>query len=702
MLALFQNLRKLTLFVFPNIRLALFCTVLIIAELVGLLSSPSQPFREDWPVRWFVVFWLFWFSLTLSWGIYWTGKLIERSRQHSRVMYILTRVLVGLASGLALLVYFGSWGLYFQVGQFANLEAFRFLLINPPLSIWNDLTVAERIALSLVGLFVAAFLIFSPTIIQLLTKKSDQHSLTPKYSFYWRTVWQVTTILLLLPAWNIATDQSLHRRATKYHVIKTRMHPVATLAFSATDQFLMEPISPHLETTRLTPLTVRWTPPTSSGKRASIIILAVEALRADTVHLIHQGREVLPNINRLAEGGVQFTNAYAQSTHSDYADVCLVSSLYPLRTREHHYYSTADPWPKTLAFDVFKNAGYETAIISSQNEAWGNMDQFLETPNLDLFYDAERSGEATATVVRDPGFAHELKIGSLSAGKLEDRQTMDRAIDWVTQQVKSDQRFFLSMNFQSSHFPYEVPDDAERPFQPSELDADVSFMQYPKERTNKVRNAYYNGIHHCDFQVGRMVETLKELGVLNDVILIVLGENGEAFQENGYCGHAQEPVQPMIHVATVFHAPKFLESTVEDYPVEHVDLVPTLLGLLDWNPHPNFQGVDVFAKDRLDAEDRLLFFHVNNATNQAEAVLLGGRWKLMMDRHLQAVTLFDLKTDPGETTDVSGNHPVLTDALLKKLQFWRASQLSYYHYPAYYSRFYPPPQPVWDGEKMTE
>ncbi len=702
MQALIENLRKLTLFAFPNVRLALFCIVLVVAEFSGLLISPSQPFQEDWPVRWFVIFWQVWFWLTLGWGIYWAGIFIERSRQHSRVMYTLTCIVVGLTSSLALLVYLGSWGLYFQVGQFANLEAFRFLLINPPLSIWNDLAVAERIALAMAGLLVTAFLVFSPAVILFLTRKSDEQTLTSRHAFYWRTVWQVCTILLLLPAWNIATDQSLHRRATKYHVIKTRMHPVATLAFSATDQFLMEPISPKLETARLTPLTVKWVPPTPNSKRASVIILAVEALRADTIHLTHQGIEVLPNINRLAGGGVQFTNAYAQSTHSDYADVCIVSSLYPLRTREHHYYSTADPWPKTLAFDVFKTAGYETAIISSQNEAWGNMDQFLNTPNLDLFYDAGRSGEATTTVVRDPGFAHELKIGSLSAGKLEDQQTMDRAVDWVTQQVKSDQRFFLSMNFQSSHFPYEVPGDAERPFQPCELDADVSFMQYPKKRTDKVRNAYYNGIHHCDFQVGRMVETLKKLGVLDDVILIVLGENGEAFQENGYCGHAQEPVQPMIHVATVIHAPNYLEPAVEDYPVEHVDLVPTLLGMLNWNSHPNFQGRDVLAKDRLIADDRLLFFHVNNATNQAEAVLLGGRWKLMMDRHLQTVTLYDLKSDPGESNDVSDLHPELTNALLEKLKNWRESQLSYYHYPAYYSRFYPPPQPDWEGEKMAK
>lgn len=75
-----------------------------------------------------------------------------------------------------------------------------------------------------------------------------------------------------------------------------------------------------------------------------------------------------PHLNRLAKQGVQFTRAYTQSTHSDYADVCIVSSLYPLRKTRHHYYSASDPWPKTLIYDLLKPLGYVTAIFSSQNE----------------------------------------------------------------------------------------------------------------------------------------------------------------------------------------------------------------------------------------------------------------------------------------------------------------------------------------------
>ncbi|WP_417851340.1 sulfatase [Thalassoglobus sp.] len=696
-----QNVQSAVAHVFPTMRLAILCTLMMAVECSILLISPGQPFQAGGPIPWVVLFWLMWFWLTASWGIYFVGRLLKKVENRPWWQNTIIKTSIGLLGCFLLLLHICSWGLFKQVGLFANLEAYRFLIINPPMSIWRDLTESEKIVLATTLLVVAGCFILSSRLLNYFTSVKGLELDPKKYATSRRIAFQLVTILLLIPSWVIASDGSRIRRATWYQIVKTRMHPVTTLSLSAAEQFFLEPIQPVIEEGDLVSLDEKWSPPLPHTKKPSVIILAVESLRADTVHLKHQGREVLPNINRLAREGVEFTSAYSQSTHSDYADVCIISSLYPLRTREHHYYTTADPWPKTLAFDLFKEVGYSTAIISSQNEGWGNMDQFLETPSLDLFYDAARSGINKRPEIdnesfkRDPGFVHELRVGALTTGKLEDRQTMDRALDWLNEKVEADEPFFLSMNFQSSHFPYEVPEDEEQPFQPAELAADVSFMEYPEERTPQVKNAYYNGIHQCDHQIGRMVRELEKLKILDDVILIVLGENGEALNENGYCGHAQKPVQPMIHVATIIRAPEYLEPATDNYPLEHIDVIPTVLGMLDWNPHPNFQGTDIFAEDRVPLEDRLLYFHVNNCSNEAEAVILGGRWKLMKDHHWQNVHLYDLKTDPGETNDIIEEEPELARQLLDKVEMWRENQLAYYHYSNYFSKYYPPHRPMW-------
>ncbi len=154
------------------------------------------------------------------------------------------------------------------------------------------------------------------------------------------------------------------------------------------------------------------------------------------MHLKIKDREVMPNLNKLARNGVQFTSAYAQSTHSDYSDVTIVSSLYPLRSPRHHYYSAHDPWAKTLVYDLLKPAGGD-GNLSSQNEKWGGMDQFLTSPNLDLYYDAERSTAPTRLdQARHPASRARDESGRCAAARSTIGTPPTWPIAWVNEQAK--------------------------------------------------------------------------------------------------------------------------------------------------------------------------------------------------------------------------------------------------------------------------
>ena len=519
-------------------------------------------------------------------------------------------------------------------------------------------------------------------------------------------VWLTLLLVVSLAQSRVAADMSLPRRITRVNQFRNCLNPLLTLFCSTMDAWQEEPIPACLDPKQLVPLSLgegdrhillrrlRKMSQSPTGKQRSVIIVAVEALRSDMIHLRHQGREVTPHINRLARNGLHLTRAYAQSTHSDYADVCLVSSLYPLRTRHHHYYRADDPWPKTLLYDLLKPRGYDTAIISSQNEAWGGMDQFLQTPALDRFYHPQTSSAPTVFSDRDPGFLREMRAGALVAGKFPDAHTTDVALEWIENRGGSP--FFLAMNFQTSHFPYLLPDNCPQPFQPCQLDDDIKFSSYPEDKVPQVRNSYYNALAQSDRQIGRLVEKLEEWGILDDVILVVTGENGEAFHENGEIGHACNPVEPVIHVAAVIHSPELITPRVEDYPFEHVDLAPTLCGLLGIDVPANFQGIDILASDRPSAADRLLFVHVLSPIARADAVLRGGRWKYVVTRERPQGALFDVVADPGESRDLRTDKPEMAAELAQVLGQWRRRQLAYYHYPQYYGRYSPPrpPSPV--------
>jgi arylsulfatase A-like enzyme len=682
----------------PNRIVGILTAAGAILELTVVFTVSSSMATTDFPTKLFAVTYIAWFWITIGWVICLTGRYWRWiAEKESRVNRFALRASVLVSSLLLIQLYAISWGLLVRTGSIANLESIRFLLFNYS-HLWNYLIANEPIHLAVMfGLTVTSIMLL-PLLFRLASEVDPRISRRRRIA-----AWLAVTVVVRCLWTSIPYEASVLKRANRLRAISTELHPSFTLIVSFCLNSKLEPIRPEIQPHRLRPVDPAHRQITHDNlgdvERLSVILIQVESLRHDTIGLHHQGKEVLPNINQLAKNGVHFTHCYAQSTHSDYADVCIVSSLYPLRTRLHHYYGETDPWPRTLIYDVLKPYGYSTAIISSQNEAWGSMDKFLASSSLDLFYHPETAadGDFMQTSTMDPGFSREVRLGTLRAGKFTDQHTTGQAIQWIRKQIAENRPFFLSMNLQSSHFPYLIPQSCERPFQPCTLDSRISFVEYPETEVPRVRNAYYNAVRECDRQVGRLVAELKSLGRWEDTIIIVTGENGEAFHEcGGKVSHAREPVEPAIHVACVIHAPKLLEPKREPYPLEHVDLMPTLLGLLKLPAHPNFQGINVFSNHRPAAEDRYTFAHVNSSLAYGDSIMLRGRWKLWIDRHAQRPSLFDTWNDPNEEHDLIDSHTELLAELEKTVTEWRDQQLSYYHFPHYFLSYYPPLPPTRD------
>jgi arylsulfatase A-like enzyme len=675
-------------------------TVAWLAEALLVARGKPSLYEADWSTIRFGLLFLTWFWVTVGWLLQGTALTWRRSMDQSTG---LRRCLLWLAlavpSAMALIAYIVSWGLFIRSGRLANLETGRLLLFNAR-QLGDYLVAAEPVQLMTGAAIVLLSLVVVPWFLS--WSVSPQRLTRCPRPARALVGWTLLT-LVTLTAWNhFPIEASVLRRSVRVHALSHGLNPTFSLYVSNLEANNVGRIRPDLDVSRLHPLrpatdTLDAGPPADvPAVRPSVIFVAVESLRHDAIHQRHQGKEILPNINQLAHGGLHLTRAYSQSTHSDYSDTCLVSSLYPLRSLRHHYYSPSDPWPKTLIYDLLKNYGYTTAIISSQNERWGRMADFLQTDGLDYFYHPETSRAATMVSSMDPGFSREVRLGGLVAGKFPDAHTTDQAIQWISERISAAQPYFLSINLQSSHFPYLMPDEVPRPFQPCELDPRISFVDYPIEQVTSVRNAYFNAIHECDRQIGRLVAALRDLGQLENTILVVTGENGEAFHECGCVTHARDPVEPAIHVACVIHAPQWLTPRVDDYPFEHVDLVPTVCGLLKLPAHPNWQGIDVLAADRTPAAERLTFCHVLSSLSYSDSVTLGGRWKLTLDRRSGSVTLYDVALDPGQRHDLAAERPELAQRLREALRRWRAQQLAYYHFPTYYLSYYPPAPPRWD------
>jgi arylsulfatase A-like enzyme len=691
-------------FVFPNPPILVVVSLGVLGELALSGQAGNSVYRAGGVLPALAFVFHLWFWITAGWLLWGSSRAVATMTcgWPSGPRALAFGGLLGGSVAFLLLV-LASWGLYLRSGQFAGIDAFEFALSNRRM-MWHYLLQAERVELWGFGALVAALSGVIPALYRWINRSRWPVESSLGLTVGRAVIWGLLSLSLFGMVRLALSERSELRRQALKHALHHRLNPMVTLAASIKSLWVEEKIEPLLGIHELRPIAARpWKPaPDSRVGRHSIIFIAIESLRQDVVFAKRNGQPIMPALDRLAARSLRFTHCYAQSTHSDYSDVCVASSLFPLRTRDHHFYEPSDPWPKTLIYDLLKPHGYATAVISAQNEAWGGMDAFLKSPSLDLFFDSQASGLSTRVALADEGFAHAVKSGALRAGKLDDACVTDKAIAWITEQSAKRTPFFMSLNYQSSHFPYELAPESPRPFKPCAIDFGVSFTSYPVEKTDVMRNAYCNALRYIDGQLERLVARLRELNQLDRTVLVIYGENGEAFHENGLVTHAQNPAEPALRVACVVHAPGLLKPDADDYPTELVDIVPTTLGLLNWPAHPNFQGIDVLDSGRPPRNERILFFHTENPLTRTDALLLAGRWKFTRDRKTQAETLFDVEVDPSESTDLTSRYTALAARLRDVLGRWRSRQLAYYHYPFYYENCYPPAPPALSRPSTAE
>jgi len=700
---LIRNLGRM----YPHPWLAVIFLCLACAELVALAVHENS-FWNNPTLGWFEKLALVVLSImtwaSVSWILWWITGLTLSSRVTPGRRRILLPLLV-ICCGILLLFISSSWVFYWRTSSFLDVESLQFGFSNL-IMMGHYLWQAERVPLlvsSVACLLVAGLIvnIFRRLYrVSATTSSNWSHAKVGKLCLFLTIELAIVLIFISSMDKRKAIMSGLwwqHAGPGCDYEVKTRLNPLLTLTSQAAlTLFSSEPVQGEIAAEdqgpeRSTPYVVNETQK-NSPERLSVIYIAVEALRSDVVFLEHQGQEVMPHLNRLARNGLDFTNCYAQSTHSDYADPCLFSSLYPLRSQIHHYYSSTDPWPKTMLYDVLKQHDYATAIYSSQNESWGHMDAFLESPQLDVMFDSRSYDGPTFIAEKDRSFAYYAQ-NSHVAGKLDDAITVEQAIEWIDKQEDDKQPFALCMNLQTSHFPYELPHDEPGPFQPGMIDFPASFVSYPREKVPVMRNAYFNALHYIDEQIGALVAYLEKHQLRDKTLIVIAGDQGEAFYENGFPTHAGIPYESSVRIALVMDCPGLLPAKKVNYLTQAIDIVPTICGLLQVPVHPGFQGIDVLAENRPPPDERCIFIHCESNIGKCEAVVTSAGWKLLHNRRTNATELFQLKNDPGEKTNVADLHPELTQKLSLLLQKWRRQQLLYYQNPSCYGFYYPPRTP---------
>jgi arylsulfatase A-like enzyme len=585
--------------------------------------------------------------------------------------------------GVAGFVWFASWGMFWGTGRFLDQYSAAFALASPASMTMH---VAQLSVALLVLVPVAAVVLGAGTV--LLARHSARAPIVLRAA--------APLLLLFVLQAAVRTD----RTATRYllpsdlHVPhpesgtnmtvgelfaelrESRTGPTAHLRAELGRERLLSEMSPNVA--------VEWRDQShydgAPERPYNVVLIVIESLRSDELEAYGSALPVTPAVDAVARDAAVYIDHYAVASHSSYSSVAPVSSQYPLRDERLHVYPEAAEYPRVLLYDLLAPIGYRTAIISSQNERWGGMANFLASDRLDHFFHAETFRGQTYIPPADEGFARFAGQYGL-AGKIDDRHTITETIRWIGDGGGAP--FFVYVNLQNSHVPYPIPADAPTPFGPRSPSFPIRFNYFPPDSAHVVRGVYRNALHYVDAQIGRLVEHLQQAGLWDESVFLVMGDHGQAFYEHGFAAHGNELYEELLRTPLIIRAPG-LEPGPRRGLAQHVDVAPTVLDLLGMPPHDGFQGLSL-------ASDRRSFAYATVQTPMANQYSIShGSYKLVVDARRQNSVLRNLAQDPLERRDWSAARPDLEASLRERLETWRAAQLGYYSNPVLQANQYAP------------
>lgn len=375
--------------------------------------------------------------------------------------------------------------------------------------------------------------------------------------------------------------------------------------------------------------------------RANLIMISIDTLRADHLGCYGYQKPTSPHLDELAEDSVVFEQCMAQSPWTKPSMASLLTSQLPYT---HGVLDFADILPEsavTLA-DLLNEAGYDTVAV------WTN-------------------GLLGKEYGIPQGFRKTLLLGN--------DMTADEVLKRADTQLagRDPQRpFFLHIHLLDPHMPYDPPPafrdrmleayGLEKSPWPAGLDSNRHAQLQSRVQSGCLKGqgpgltdleesalkALYDGeIAFTDQCVGGFLKRLKEQGLYDNSLIVVVSDHGEELLDHGGLGHLQTLHPELIRIPLLIKYPGNEQAGRRlARPVQHIDILPTLVDILGLPLAPTFEGKPI-ALD--DTAAKPIFFSVQAGPDAAEA----GQQKHSYLEYIQGVRLGDWVT----TRRLAGNVP---------------------------------------------
>ncbi len=280
-------------------------------------------------------------------------------------------------------------------------------------------------------------------------------------------------------------------------------------------------------------------------KLPNIVLLACESWRWDMLD-----PEITPATWKFARKAHQFRHNYSTGNGTRMGIFGLFYGLYG-----PYWFPFLDARQSPVLMDIVQKLGYQVSMYTSAKFSYPEFDQ---------------------TVLVNLPAANIHEYGDQGPGWARDRKNVGDLINFIKQRDPG-RPFFTFMFFESPHARYYFP--PESVIRKNYLkDFNYATMSLEKD-IGLIKNRYINSCHHLDSQLQRIFDYLEKAGLLDNTIVILVGDHGEEFREKGRWGHNSEFHEEQTRTPLIVWVPG-TGSSVSDRITSHLDIVPTLLPLL--------------------------------------------------------------------------------------------------------------------------
>lgn len=346
----------------------------------------------------------------------------------------------------------------------------------------------------------------------------------------------------------------------------------------------------------------------------NILLFIMESVGTRYMFDHQDGKPIpMPFLYQLTKEGWYLKRHFTTSNISTKAIFSILSGRYDF-FRQDHFGTRPDASIPSL--QIFLGKGY---------------DSFLVTPSPVPWYFPE-------PFVKNNGLKEIHHFGNLHFKIREEKHTLGRYLgrdeletfDFFTQRVKKGREPFLGIYISFvAHLPYF---DYGEKFRIRGLDG-------------KMISRYYNNLYLLDHLLRKMVGVLKETGLLERTILVVLGDHGQAFGQHHPDNfmHYRYSYNENLETPAFFYQPALFPSREIEFPTSHVDLLPTLLDALKIPYDPSlFDGESLF-QNRLHRKYLFFYGHEGTLSSLSQDLI-----KVQYSAKKNRCWAFDLKNDPEE------------------------------------------------------